>query len=187
MLPTTCCVDFTPEANTLCYHCSPFAVNALCPCSSAANRSWWPHHHPLAHLAAAAAATSTRSSSVEEAEVPTPPLSSRPTRPPWWAAGAAYGHKLQRLFGIDHFALLQPESYSGRVLDVNEAAALVSAAALAVAGTGVTWPVLLPVHDALRDAYTGVALVRGCSVGVGLRLGGSDCVWLGHVALNWVR
>jgi hypothetical protein len=86
------------------------------------------------------------------------------------------------LFGIDHFALLQPESYSGRVLDVNEAAALVSAAALAVAGTGVTWPVLLPVHDALRDAYTGVALVRA-----GVAFGWVRLHLIGLCCIDWVR
>ena len=61
---------------------------------------------------------------------------------------------------MDHFVLLAPDSYSRRLLDMSEASTLMSAGGLAVAGSGVVWPLLLPVHDALRDAYMGVAQVR---------------------------
>jgi hypothetical protein len=60
---------------------------------------------------------------------------------------------------VDHFVLLQPRSYSKRLLDAAEAATLASAGTLALANSRVTWPLFLPVHDALRDAYTGAAQV----------------------------
>jgi hypothetical protein len=60
---------------------------------------------------------------------------------------------------LDLFVLLQPNSYSRRLLDVAEAAALLSAGRLAQSSSSVTWPVLLPVHDSLRDAYVGAAQV----------------------------
>jgi hypothetical protein len=103
---------------------------------SAASRSWWP-----------------QLSSARGAQ----------PRPPWWGAGAPQ-HRLQRWFGVDHFVLLQPRSYSKRLLDAAEAATLASASALALTNSRVTWPLFLPVHDALRDAYTGNAQVGACSV-----------------------
>ena len=39
----------------------------------------------------------------------------------------------------------------------DEAATLVSALALALAACGAPWPAFVPVHDALRDAWRGVA------------------------------
>lgn len=78
---------------------------------------------------------------------------------PWWSPVASI-HKLQRWFGLDLFVLLQPASYSRRLLDTAEASSLLSVGRLALSSSGVMWPLLLPVHDALRDAYTGAAQVR---------------------------
>jgi hypothetical protein len=78
---------------------------------------------------------------------------------PWWSPGAGCS-KLQRWFGVDLFVLLQPASYSRRFLDAAESSSLLSVARLALSSCGVAWPLLLPVHDALRDAYVGVAQVR---------------------------
>jgi hypothetical protein len=82
---------------------------------------------------------------------------------PWWAPVAGCGHKLQRWFGLDLFVLLQPASYSRRLLDAAEASSLMSVGRLALSSSGVVWP-LLPVHDALRDAYCGLAQVSACYV-----------------------
>lgn len=78
---------------------------------------------------------------------------------PWWSPGAG-ANKLQRWFGVDLFVLLQPASYSRRFLDAAESSSLLSVARLALSSAGVAWPLLLPVHDAVRDAYVGVAQVR---------------------------
>jgi hypothetical protein len=77
---------------------------------------------------------------------------------PWWSPGSG-ANKLQRWFGVDLFVLLQPASYSRRFLDAAESSSLLSVARLALSSAGVCWPLLLPVHDALRDAYVGVAQV----------------------------
>lgn len=77
---------------------------------------------------------------------------------PWWSPGSG-ANKLQRWFGLDLFVLLQPASYSRRFLDAAESSTLLSVGRLALSSCGVCWPVLLPVHDALRDAYLGVAQV----------------------------
>jgi hypothetical protein len=83
---------------------------------------------------------------------------------PWWAPVAGCGHKLQRWFGLDLFVLLQPASYSRRLLDAAEASSLMSVGRLALSSSGVVWPLLMPVHDALRDAYCGLAQVSACYV-----------------------
>lgn len=54
--------------------------------------------------------------------------------------------------------MLAPESYSGRVLEEEEAQTLLSAGAAALSHLHLSWPLFIPVHDALRDAYRGVAL-----------------------------
>jgi hypothetical protein len=51
-----------------------------------------------------------------------------------------------------------------RLLDDQEAAGLLGAGALALHNCRVAWPLLVPVHDPLRDAYRGVARVGPCSV-----------------------
>lgn len=79
---------------------------------------------------------------------------------PWWSPGSG-ANKLQRWFGVDLFVLLQPASYSRRFLDAAESSSMLSVARLALSSAGVCWPLLLPVHDALRDAYIGVAQVSG--------------------------
>ncbi|KAF6256674.1 hypothetical protein COO60DRAFT_1640552 [Scenedesmus sp. NREL 46B-D3] len=71
------------------------------------------------------------------------PYQALPTlKAPWWAPAAGGGHKLQRC-------------YSRRLLDAAEAGSLLSVGRLALSGSGVVWPLLMPVHDALRDAYWG--------------------------------
>lgn len=72
---------------------------------------------------------------------------------------------------MDHFALLAPTSYSRRVLDADEAATLLAASALAAGAAGVAWPLFVPVHDALRDAYHGMAQVGGGAWGVACAVG----------------
>ncbi|KAL4859894.1 26S proteasome non-ATPase regulatory subunit 13 A [Chlorella vulgaris] len=67
-------------------------------------------------------------------------------------------HRLQQWFGAGAFLLLMPDSYSGRVLDEGEASTLLSAAAVALSHAHISWPMLLPVHDAVRDSYRGVAV-----------------------------
>ncbi|WIA40073.1 hypothetical protein OEZ86_013488 [Tetradesmus obliquus] len=66
---------------------------------------------------------------------------------------------------------LHPASYSRRLLDAAEASSLMSVGRLALAGGGVGWPLLMPVHDALRDAYCGTAQVGCGSVSSPLRQG----------------
>ncbi|PRW58940.1 serine threonine- kinase Nek1 isoform X5 [Chlorella sorokiniana] len=69
-------------------------------------------------------------------------------------------HRLQTWFGLGAFLLLTPDSYSGRVLETEEEHTLLSAAAVALSHAGCPWPLLLPVHDAVRDGYRGVAVVQ---------------------------
>jgi len=61
--------------------------------------------------------------------------------------------------------VLVPMRLSGRVVPLpvrqDEAATLVSALALALAACGAPWPAFVPVHDALRDAWRGVAALAG--------------------------
>ena len=45
-------------------------------------------------------------------------------------------HKVQRLFRIHHFAVLAPFSFSGRVLDMDEATLLLSTASIALSNCG---------------------------------------------------
>jgi hypothetical protein len=53
--------------------------------------------------------------------------------------------------------VLCPDSYSGRILDEEEAHTLLSAGAAALSHLKLPWPVYIPVHDALRDAHRGIA------------------------------
>ncbi|GLC52842.1 hypothetical protein PLESTB_000674500 [Pleodorina starrii] len=95
----------------------------------------------------------------------------RPTGLPWWLP--TFQHRLQRWFGLDAFLLLHPASFSRRILDETEAGSLLSAAALALSASGLGCPLLLPVHDGLRDAYWGLAVVEGPAAGRGG--GGGGC------------
>lgn len=70
-------------------------------------------------------------------------------------------HKLQEWFGGTPVLLLAPASYSGRVLDEQEAHTLLSAASPALGHQQLSWPLVVPVQDAVRDAYQGVAVGPG--------------------------
>lgn len=52
-------------------------------------------------------------------------------------------------------------SHMPHLQDENEANCLLAAITVALDQVGLSWPVLLPVHDALRDAYWGAAVVPG--------------------------
>lgn len=69
-------------------------------------------------------------------------------------------HKEQEWLGLGPFLRLAPNSYSGRVLDEAEAHTLLSASAAALGHTGLALPLLMPVHDALREGLQGLALAR---------------------------
>ncbi|EFJ47013.1 hypothetical protein VOLCADRAFT_92551 [Volvox carteri f. nagariensis] len=85
--------------------------------------------------------------------------SGRPTGLPWWLP--TYQHRLQRWFGLDAFLLLHPASFSRRILDETEAGSLLGASSQALSAAGLSCPLLLPVHDGLRDAYWGAAVLGG--------------------------
>jgi hypothetical protein len=129
---------------------------------TAASRSWWPfcfdpaavqqQQQAAGGILAASPQHQQHQSLQLQAGIPSIGL-------PWWSPGAG-ANKLQRWFGVDLFVLLQPASYSRRFLDAAESSSLLSVARLALSSAGVAWPLLLPVHDALRDAYIGVAQVR---------------------------
>lgn len=72
-------------------------------------------------------------------------------------AGSQQLHKLQQWFGISTFVLIAPATYSGRILDQQEAATLLSALAAALSSCHCAWPGFVPVHDPRRDGCTGVA------------------------------
>ncbi|KAL4425754.1 hypothetical protein ABPG75_009770 [Micractinium tetrahymenae] len=76
--------------------------------------------------------------------------------------------RLQQWFGVGAFLLLTPDSYSGRVLEEEEVHTLLSAAAVALSHTRITWPLLVPVHDAVRDGYRGVAVAAASAGGATL-------------------
>jgi hypothetical protein len=139
---------------------------------TAASRSWWPFCFDTAAIQqqqqqqqVAGSILALNLQQQLQAGIPSIGL-------PWWSPGAG-ANKLQRWFGVDLFVLLQPASYSRRFLDAAESSSLLSVARLALSSAGVAWPLLLPVHDALRDAYIGVAQVRlavqGCAAVHGLR------------------
>ncbi|GMH42664.1 hypothetical protein BSKO_10583 [Bryopsis sp. KO-2023] len=73
-------------------------------------------------------------------------------------------HKIQRWFGVGTFALLRPGSYTGRILDSQEATTVLSAISLALSNTPNPLPVFIPVHDNFRDGYWGVAVIDGKTV-----------------------
>lgn len=66
----------------------------------------------------------------------------------------------------EYFSLAAVASY----LDVyvfmsqTEGATLLSALSLALSACGAPWPAFVPVHDALRNAWQGVAALAGASV-----------------------
>eukprot|EP00200_Dunaliella_tertiolecta_P011843 CAMPEP_0202375186 /NCGR_PEP_ID=MMETSP1127-20130417/5894_1 /ASSEMBLY_ACC=CAM_ASM_000462 /TAXON_ID=3047 /ORGANISM="Dunaliella tertiolecta, Strain CCMP1320" /LENGTH=363 /DNA_ID=CAMNT_0048972577 /DNA_START=65 /DNA_END=1153 /DNA_ORIENTATION=- len=105
-------------------------------------------------------ASHTRSSTISQA-------AAAPCWHGWWPLRAGprpfwrfiRQHKLQRWFGLDHFCVLVPHSYSRRLLDEDEANTLLAALRCALDGAGLPWPALLPVHDSLRDAYSGTAAI----------------------------
>lgn len=66
-------------------------------------------------------------------------------------------NKLQEWFLPGPVVVLSPDSYSGRILDEEEAHTLLSAGAAALSHLKLPWPVCIPVHDALRDAFRGFA------------------------------
>lgn len=141
---------------------------------TAASRTWWPfcfdtsaaaamqQQGQHAGVASMLAAPGQQQQQQLQAGIPSTGL-------PWWSPGTG-ANKLQRWFGLDLFVLLQPASYSRRFLDAAESSSLLSVARLALSSAGVAWPLLLPVHDALRDAYIGAAQV--CVRGWGIRRGG---------------
>jgi hypothetical protein len=129
---------------------------------TAASRSWWPFCFDTAaiqqqqqqqQVAGSILAAGLQHQQQQQLQAGIPSIGL-----PWWSPGAG-ANKLQRWFGVDLFVLLQPASYSRRFLDAAESSSLLSVARLALSSAGVAWPLLLPVHDALRDAYIGVAQV----------------------------
>jgi hypothetical protein len=146
---------------------------------TAASRAWWPFCFKIPHLASLSSSAAvvlglTTPPAAEHSPMTTVvrPFQALPSlKPPWWAPVTGGGHKLQRWFGLDLFVLLQPASYSRRLLDAAEASSLMSVGRLALSSSGVGWPLLMPVHDALRDAYCGLAQVwrgsLGCRVASG--------------------
>ena len=71
---------------------------------------------------------------------------------------------LQRWFGLSRFVLLRAGSQSGRILDAQEANTLLSAASVALSEFLRPLAILIPIQNAFRDAYKGVAVVDGRSV-----------------------
>jgi hypothetical protein len=67
--------------------------------------------------------------------------------------------------------VLAPNSYSGRILDEEEAHTLLSAGAAALSHLKLPWPVYIPVHDALRDAYRGIFALSASNSGSGAHSG----------------
>ena len=57
-----------------------------------------------------------------------------------------------------------PRSLPGAAASPQEVHTLLSAAAVALSHARITWPLLLPVHDAVRDSYRGVAIAP-CELG----------------------
>ncbi|KAL0053211.1 hypothetical protein WJX82_002504 [Trebouxia sp. C0006] len=65
-------------------------------------------------------------------------------------------HKLQQWFNTATYVTLEPNSYSRRILNDQEASTLLSALAAALSNCRLAWPAFLPVHDPLRDAHWGI-------------------------------
>lgn len=70
------------------------------------------------------------------------------------------GTSLQRRFGVSRFVLLRTGNPNGRILDVQEASTLLSAAAVALSEFPKPLPIFLPIQNVFRDAYRGVAIVE---------------------------
>lgn len=86
-------------------------------------------------------------------------------------------NKLQEWFHPGPIVVLSPDSYSGRILDEEEAHTLLSAAAAALSHLKLPWPVCIPVHDALRDAFRGVTQqVVSSSGSISGSEGGGSCI-----------
>ncbi len=81
-------------------------------------------------------------------------------------------NKLQEWFLSGPCLVILPDSYSGRILDEEEAHTLLSAGAAALSHLKLAWPVYIPVHDALRDAYRGI-FVHSSSLSSGRSGGGN--------------
>ncbi|DBA79153.1 TPA: hypothetical protein ACH3X1_008985 [Trebouxia sp. C0004] len=64
--------------------------------------------------------------------------------------------KLQQWFNTATYVTLEPNSYSRRILNDQEASTLLSALAAALSNCRLAWPAFLPVHDPLRDAHWGI-------------------------------
>lgn len=90
--------------------------------------------------------------------------------------------KLQEWFDPGMCVVLSPESYSGRILNEDEARTLLSAGSMALSHLNLCdCPVFIPVHDALRDAWKGVSLT---SPNFLLRRFESDSIHGGKVAMS---
>jgi hypothetical protein len=90
--------------------------------------------------------------------------------------------KLQEWFGPGLCVVISPESYSGRVLNEDEARTLLSAGAIALSHLNLSdCPVFIPIHDALRDAWKGLSLT---SPNFLLRRFESDSIHGGRVAVS---
>eukprot|EP00899_Mesostigma_viride_P012734 jgi/Mesvir1/21461/Mv03917-RA.1 len=69
---------------------------------------------------------------------------------------AAGAHSMQRWFGVSHYLVLSPATYSGSFMDIDAATVLLSAVTCACSNGNVALPVLAPVHDPSRCAYLGL-------------------------------
>jgi hypothetical protein len=99
-----------------------------------------------------------------------PGRAARPARRlPWWLP--AQQHRLQRWFGLRAFLLLQPASYTRRILDPAEAHSLLGAAALALAPPAGLAPAPAPVQvHAAAPAAAVQEGAEGRGEGAGVRL-----------------
>ncbi|GAX79307.1 hypothetical protein CEUSTIGMA_g6748.t1 [Chlamydomonas eustigma] len=136
-------------------------------------QSWWPGTMTTSAVPAAAAATqqglTTAAAATQQG------LTTAAGRM-WWVHGRQ--HKLQRWFGLDHFLLLQPQNYSRRFMNEEEANVVLSSASCALHDQGLTWPLLLPIHNPERDAYCGVVVLPNDCGTLHLSV---DCMHASHV------
>ena len=80
-----------------------------------------------------------------------------------------YGVKFHEWFFVEDCIVVEPDSYSRRILSLEEYHTIVSAVCVALdnlldhQNAGCACPVYIPMHDALRDAYGGIGKTRDSS------------------------
>lgn len=83
--------------------------------------------------------------------------------------------KFHEWFTVEDCIVIEPDSYSKRILSLEEYHTILSAVSVAIdnlldhGATGYPFPVYIPRHDALRDAYGGIKKVRSLSGNVAVQ------------------